>query len=72
MKNRCKLQVNDSGHNEDIICLVNRSMGVKGMVFEAWTHKQVPLNLQWMALRINGTNFLQCWITDSIYIVRKC
>ena len=33
-------------------------------------HKQVPLNLQWLVLRIGGANFLHCWVTDSIRL--KC
>ena len=28
-------------------------------------HEQVPQNSQWLVLRIGGTNFLHCWVTDS-------
>ena len=37
-----KLLVNNSWHNEGTICLVNRWIGAKGMVFRAWTHKWAP------------------------------
>ena len=45
-------------------------MGAKWMVFQAWAHERVPLNLQWLVLRIGGTNFLHCWLTDSIWLER--
>ena len=38
------------------------------MVFRIWAHERVPLSSQWLVLRIGGTNFLHCWITDSIWI----
>ena len=65
-----KHQIRDSGHNEGAICLLNGSMGAKGMVFRAWAHKKVPFNSHWLVLRIGGTDFLHCWVTDSIYVVR--
>ena len=61
-----KLRVNDSGHNEDAICLANGWMGAKGMAFWAWAHERAPLNLQWLVPRIGGSDFLHCWVTDSI------
>ena len=45
-------------------------MGARGMVFRAWVHKQVPLNLQWLVLRIGGTNFFHCWVANSIWLER--
>ena len=62
-----KLWVNDSGDNEDTICLVNKWMGV---VFWAYVHERVPLNSQWLVLRIGGTNFLHCWVADSTAYVQ--
>ena len=50
------------------ICLVNGWIGAKGMVFQAWVHEQAPLNLQWLVLRIGGTDFLHCWDADSIWL----
>ena len=41
-----ELQGNDHGYNEGTICLVKGGIGAKGMVFQVWAHKQVPLNLQ--------------------------
>ena len=61
-----KLQDNDSGHNEGTICLVNGQMGARGMVFRAWVHKWAPFNSHWLVLRIGGTDFLHCLVTDSI------
>ena len=40
------------------------------MVFQAWVHKQVPLNSQWLVLRIGGADFLHCWVADSIWLER--
>ena len=40
------------------------------MVFRVWADKRVPLNLQWLVLRIGGANFLHCWATDSISLER--
>ena len=37
------------------------------MVFQVWAHEQVRLNLQWLVLRMGGTDFLHCWVTDSIW-----
>ena len=62
-----KLRVNDCGHNEGIICLVN---WCQGMVFRAWAHERVPLNSQRLVLRIGGADFLHCWATDSISLER--
>ena len=63
-----ELQGNHYGYNEGTICLVNRWIGPKGMVFWAWTYKQVPLNSQRLVLRIGGADFLHCWVTDSILL----
>ena len=52
------------------ICLVSRLIGGKGMVFRVWAHKQMPFNSQWLVLRIGGTNFLHCWLADSIWLER--
>ena len=30
-----------------------------------WAHERVPLNSQWLVLRIGGADFLHCWATDS-------
>ena len=57
-----KLRISDSGHNEGTICLVK----VPGDGFRVWAHEWVPLNSQWLILRIGGTDFLHCWVTDSI------
>ena len=67
-----KLHVNDSGHNEGTICLVNRWIGTRGMGFRAWAHKRAPLNSQWLVLRIGDADFFHCWITDSILAIRTC
>ena len=40
------------------------------MVFQAWAHERVPLNSQWLVLRIGGADFLHCWVTDSISLER--
>ena len=37
----------------------------------ACVHERVPLNSQWLVLRIGGTNLLHCWVTDSIYICSR-
>ena len=52
------------------ICLVNELIGVKGMVFQAWVHEQVPLNSQWLVLRIGGADFLHYWVANSIWLER--
>ena len=28
----------------------------------------MSLNSQWLVLRIGGTDFLHCWVTDSIWL----
>ena len=38
------------------------------MVFQAWAHEQVPLNLQWLILMNGSANFLHCWLADSIWL----
>ena len=38
------------------------------MVFRAWAHERVPLNLQWLVFRIGGTDFLHCWVTNFIWL----
>ena len=51
------------------ICLVNGQISTKGMVFRAWAHEQVPLNSQWLVLRIGGADFLHCWVAKfSIWL----
>ena len=47
-----QLQLDDCWYNEGTICLVNKLMGARGMVFRAWAHKQSPLNSQWLVLRL--------------------
>ena len=42
-------------------------MGAKGMVFRAWAHERAPLNSQWLALRIDGADFLHSWVADSVW-----
>ena len=37
-----ELQDNNSSHNRGTICLVNRGMGAKRMVFRAWAHERAP------------------------------
>ena len=61
---------NDCGYNEGTICVVNGRICVKRMVFRAWAHERVPLNSQWLVLKIGGTNFLHCWVADSIWLER--
>ena len=39
-----------------------------GMVFRVWMHERVPLNLQWLVLRIGGADFLHCWVAYSIWL----
>ena len=56
------------GYNEGTIFLVSRLISGKGMVFEAWAHKQMSLNLQWLVLRIGGANFFHCWVADSVWL----
>ena len=41
-------------------------MGARRMVFQG-AHEWVPLNSQWLVLRIGGTDFLHCWVANSIY-----
>ena len=50
-----KLLGNDCGYNE-------------GMVSQAWVHKWASIKLQWLVLRIGGTDFLHCWVVDSILL----
>ena len=52
------------------ICLVNGRISTEGMVFQVWAHEQAPLNLQWLVLRIGGTDFLHCWVANSIWLER--
>ena len=35
-----ELQVNNICYNEDSICLVNKWISTKGMVFQAWAHQR--------------------------------
>ena len=63
-------QGDDYGYNKGTICLLSGLIGGKGMVFRVWAYKRVPLNSQWLVLRIGGTNFLHCWVADSIWLER--
>ena len=63
-----ELRGSNNGYNEGTNCLVSMQTGPKGMVFRAWAHEQVPLNSQWLVLRIGGGDFLHCWVTDSIWL----
>ena len=38
------------------------------MVFHVWVHKQMPLNSQWLVLRIGGADFFHCWVADSVWL----
>ena len=60
----------DYGYNKGTICLVSRLISDKGMVFRAWVHKRMPLNSQWLVLRIGGTDFLHFWVADSVWLER--
>ena len=60
----------DYGYNKGTICLLSGLISIKGMVFRAWAHEWVPLNSQWLVLRIGGTDFLYCWVVDSIWLER--
>ena len=33
-------------------------------------HERTPLNSQWLVLRIDGTDFLHCWVVNSIWLER--
>ena len=63
-------QGDDYGYNKGTICLVSRLIRGKAMVFQAWAHKRTPLNLHWLVLRIGGTDFLHCWVADSVWLER--
>ena len=63
-------QGNDYGYNEGTICLVSGLIDSNGMVFQAWAHKRTPLNSHWLVLRIGGTDFLHCWVANSIWLER--
>ena len=52
------------------ICLVNGPISTEGMVFRAWVYERVPLNSQWLVLRIGGADFLHCWVANSIWLER--
>ena len=54
------------GYNKGTICLLSGLIGSNGMIFQAWAHKQAPLNSQWLVLRIGGADFLHFWLADSI------
>ena len=58
----------NNGYNEGTICLVNGLIGGKGMIFRVWVHKQMPLNSQWLVLRIGGVNFFHSWVADSVWL----
>ena len=53
----------DYGYNKGTICLVRGLISGKGMVFQAWAHKQTPLNSHWPVLRIGGADFLHYCVT---------
>ena len=36
--------------------------------FRVWTHERMPLNMQWLVLRIGGADFLHYWVTNSIWL----
>ena len=57
------------GYNEGTICLVGGLIVSREMVFRVWTHKQTPLNLQWLVLRVGGAD-LHCCVADSIWLER--
>ena len=59
---------NDCGYNEGTICVVSGLMNVNKMVFRAWVHERASLNLQWLAPRIGGADFLHCWVVDSVWL----
>ena len=61
-------RVHDCGYNEGTICLVGRLIVTREIVFRAWAHKWMPLNLQWLVLRIGGANLHQCCVADSIWL----
>ena len=63
-----KLLGNNCGYNEGTICVVNGFISVKRMVFRVWAHKWVPLNSQWLVLRIGDADFLHCWVADFIWL----
>ena len=56
--------------HEGTICVVNGLISVNRMVFRAWAHEWVSLNSQRLVLRIGGTDFLHCWVVDSIWLER--
>ena len=60
MKQTNKEEKGDSGHIEGTICSkqVNWCQG----------DERAPLNLQWLVLRIGGTNFLHCWLVDFVWL----
>ena len=60
----------DYGYSEGTICLVSGLISGKGMVFQAWVHKRMSLNLHWLVLRIGGANFLHYWVADSVWLER--
>ena len=60
----------DCGYNEGTICVVIGCISVKRIVFRVWAHERAPLNSQWLILRIGGTDFLHCWVADSIRLER--
>ena len=65
-----KALVNDSCYNEGTICLVNGRISTEGMVFRSWAYERVPLNSQWLVLRIGGADFLHCWVANSVWLER--
>ena len=51
-----------------LILFSKRVNGCQVDGFRTLTHKRVPLNLQWLVLRIDGTDFLHCCVTDSLHL----
>ena len=45
-------------------------IGSIGMVFRAWVHKRMPLNSQWLVLRVGGADFFHRWVADSVWLER--
>ena len=65
-----KLQVNDSEYMKvrTIYLFSKRENWCQGDSFQAWAYKRAPLNSQSLVLRIGGTDFLHCWVADSMHV----
>ena len=42
--------------------------GCQGDGFRVWAHERVPLDSQWLVLRIGGADFLHCWVANSTWL----